>query len=200
MKTRAKIEPVMNEIIITYKNGISEIRNYIESAKSQKIKLAENQDERTVQEIEKSKQIEKINGMKLNVINEVKNIIDKYSESENEFFKLDGKEITDDIKLLSLPLTSEQVAELQNRYKNNFTMLQTINDYAKKNNLPVYRLQSKENRIDILNFWNDKVIYPRFADNTYFQEQESKYDFLQIAESYKQLYLPKFEELEQVEC
>ena len=93
MKTRAKIEPVMNEIIMTYKNGISEIRNYIESAKSQKIKLAENQDERTVQEIEKSKQIEKINGMKLNVINEVKKIIDKYSESENEFFKLDGKEI-----------------------------------------------------------------------------------------------------------
>lgn len=198
MKTRAKIEPVMNEIIITYKNGISEIRNYIESAKSQKIKLAENQDERTVQEIEKSKQIEKINSMKLNVINEVKNIIDKYSELENEFFKLDGKEITDDVKLLSLPLTSEQVAELQNRYKNNFTMLQTINDYAKKNNLPVYRLQSKENRIDILNFWNDKIIYPRFADNTDFQE--SKYDFLQIAESYKQSYLPKFEEMEQVEC
>lgn len=198
MKTRAKIEPVMNEIIMTYKNGISEIRNYIESAKSQKIKLAENQDERTVQEIEKSKQIEKINGMKLNVINEVKNIIDKYSESENEFFKLDGKEITDDVKLLSLPLTSEQVAELQNRYKNNFTMLQTINDYAKKNNLPVYRLQSKENRIDIMNFWNDKIIYPRFADNTDFQE--SKYDFLQIAESYKQSYLPKFEEMEQVEC
>lgn len=197
MKTRAKIEPVMNEIIMTYKNGISEIRNYIESAKSQKIKLAENQDERTVQEIEKSKQIEKINSMKLNVINEVKNIIDKYSESENEFFKLDGKEITDDVKLLSLPLTFEQVAELQNRYKNNFTMLQTINDYAKKNNLPVYQLQSKENRIDILNFWNDKIIYPRFADNTDFQE--SKYDFLQIAESYKQSYLPKFEEMEQVE-
>ena len=198
MKTRAKIEPVMNEIIMTYKNGISEIRNYIESAKSQKIKLAENQDERTVQEIEKSKQIEKINGMKLNVINEVKNIIDKYSESENEFFKLDGKEITDDIKLLSLPLTAEQVKELQTRYKNNFTMLQAVNDYAKKNNLPVYRLQSKENRIDILNFWNDKIIYPRFADNTDFQE--SKYDFLQIAESYKQSYLPKFEEMEQVEC
>lgn len=198
MKTRAKIEPVMNEIIMTYKNGISEIRNYIESAKSQKVKLAENQDERTVQEIEKSKQIEKINGMKLNVINEVKNIIDKYSESENEFFKLDGKEITDDVKLLSLPLTSEQVAELQNRYKNNFTMLQTINDYAKKNNLPVFPLQSKENRIDILNFWNNKIIYPRFADNTDFQE--SKYDFLQIAESYKQSYLPKFEEMEQVEC
>lgn len=198
MKTRAKIEPVMNEIIMTYKNGISEIRNYIESAKSQKIKLAENQDERTVQEIEKSKQIEKINGMKLNVINEVKNIIDKYSESENEFFKLDGKEITDDVKLLSLPLSSEQVAELQNRYKSNFTMLQTINDYAKRNNLPVYRLQSKENRIDILKFWNDKIIYPRFADNTDFQE--SKYDFLQIAESYKQSYLPKFEEMEQVEC
>ena len=198
MKTRAKIEPVMNEIIMTYKNGISEIRNYIESAKSQKIKLAENQDERTVQEIEKSKQIEKINSMKLDVINEVKNIIDKYSESENEFFKLDGKEITDDVKLLSLPLTSEQVAELQTRYKNNFTMLQTINDYAKKNNLPVYRLQSKENRMDILNFWNDKIIYPRFADNTDFQE--SKYDFLQIAESYKQSYLPKFEEMEQVEC
>ena len=198
MKTRAKIEPVMNEIIITYKNGISEIRNYIESAKSQKIKLAENQDERTLQEIEKSKQIEKINSMKLDVINEVKNIIDKYSESENEFFKLDGKEITDDVKLLSLPLTSEQVAELQTRYKNNFTMLQTINDYAKKNNLPVYRLQSKENRIDILKFWNDKIIYPRFADNTDFQE--SKYDFLQIAESYKQSYLPKFEEMEQVEC
>ena len=198
MKTREKIEPVMNEIIMTYKNGISEIRNYIESAKSQKIKLAENQDERTVQEIEKSKQIEKINGMKLNVINEVKNIIDKYSESENEFFKLDGKEITDDVKLLSLPLTSEQVAELQTRYKNNFTMLQAVNDYAKKNNLPVYRLQSKENRIDILNFWNDKIIYPRFCDNTDFQE--SKYDFLQIAESYKQSYLPKFEEMEQVEC
>lgn len=198
MKTRAKIEPVMNEIIMTYKNGISEIRNYIESAKSQKIKLAENQDERTVQEIEKSKQIEKINSMKLDVINEVKNIIDKYSESENEFFKLDGKEITDDVKLLSLPLTSEQVAELQTRYKNNFTMLQAVNDYAKKNNLPVYRLQSKENRIDILNFWNDKIIYPRFNDNTDFQE--SKYDFLQIAESYKQSYLPKFEEMEQVEC
>ena len=198
MKTRKDIEPVMNEIIMTYKNGISEIRNYIESAKSQKIKLAENQDERTVQEIEKSKQIEKINGMKLNVINEVKNIIDKYSESENEFFKLDGKEITDDVKLLSLPLNAEQVKELQSRYKNNFTMLQTINDYAKKNNLPVYRLQSKENRIDILNFWNDKIIYPRFADNTDFQE--SKYDFLQIAESYKQSYLPKFEEMEQVEC
>ena len=198
MKTRAKIEPVMNEIIMTYKNGISEIRNYIESAKSQKIKIAENQDERTVQEIEKSKQIEKINGMKLNVINEVKNIIDKYSESENEFFKLDGKEITDDVKLLSLPLNAEQVKELQSRYKNNFTMLQAVNDYAKKNNMPVFPLQSKESRIDTLNFWNDKIIYPRFADNTDFQE--SKYDFLQIAESYKQSYLPKFEEMEQVEC
>ena len=193
MKTRAKIEPVMNEIIITYKNGISEIRNYIESAKSQKVKLAENQDERTVQEIEKSKQIEKINGMKLNVINEVKNIIDKYSESENEFFKLDGKEITDDVKLLSLPLNAEQVKELQTRYKNNFTMLQAVNDYAKKNNLPVHRLQSKENRIDILNFWNDKIIYPRFLEHTDFEP--SKYDFIQQATAFKESYVSKFEEV-----
>ena len=193
MKTRAKIEPVMNEIIITYKNGISEIRNYIESAKSQKIKLAENQDERTVQEIEKSKQIEKINGMKLNVINEVKNIIDKYSESENEFFKLDGKEITDDVKLLSLPLNAEQVKELQSRYKNNFTMLQAVNDYAKKNNLPVHPLQSKESRIDTLNFWKDKCILPRFNEHTDFEP--SKYDFIQQATAFKESYVSKFEEV-----
>lgn len=193
MKTRAKIEPVMNEIIMSYKNGISEIRNYIESAKSQKIKLAENQDERTVREIEKSKQIEKINGMKLNVINEVKNIIDKYSESENEFFKLDGKEITDDIKLLSLPLSVEQVADLQSKYKDNYTMLIAINDYAKKNNLSVYPLQSKESRIDTLNFWNEKCIYPRFNEHTDFQE--SKYDFLEQATAFKESYICKFEEV-----
>ena len=198
MKTRKDIEPVMNEIIMTYKTGIDGIRKYIESAKKQTIKLSDNSDERTLEEIAKEKQIEKINAMKADIIGKVKNIIADYVKSENDFFTLDGKAITDDVKLLSLPLNAEQVKELQSRYKNNFTMLQAVNDYAKKNNLPVYPLQSKESRIDILNFWNDKIIYPRFADNTDFQE--SKYDFLQIAESYKQSYLPKFEEMEQVEC
>ena len=198
MKTRKSIEPVMNEIIMTYKTGIDGIRKYIESAKKQTIKISDNDDERTLEEVAREKQIAKINAMKADIMGKVKNIFADYINSENEFFTLDGKAITDDVKLLSLPLNAEQVKELQTRYKNNFTMLQAVNDYAMKNNLPVHRLQGKENRIDILNFWNDKIIYPRFADNTDFQE--SKYDFLQIAESYKQSYLPKFEEMEQVEC
>lgn len=194
MKTRKDIEPVMNEIIMTYKTGIDGIRKYIESAKKQTIKLSDNSDERTLEEIAKEKQIEKINAMKADIIGKVKNIIADYVKSENDFFTLDGKAITDDVKLLSLPLNAEQVKELQSRYKNNFTMLQAVNDYAKKNNLPVYPLQSKESRIDILNFWNDKIIYPRFADNTDFQE--SKYDFIQQATAFKESYIGKFESVE----
>ena len=193
MKTRKSIEPVMNQIIDEYGKGIKAIRNYIESAKKQTIKLSDNSDERTLEEIAKEKQIEKINQMKANVLSQVKNIIASYVESENDFFTLDGKAITDDVKLLSLPLNAEQVKELQSRYKNNFTMLQAVNDYAKKNNLPVYPLQSKESRIDTLNFWNDKCIYPRFNEHTDFQE--SKYDFLEQATAFKESYIGKFEEV-----
>lgn len=193
MKTRKDIEPVMNEIIMTYKTGIDGIRKYIESAKKQTIKLSDNSDERTLEEIAKEKQIEKINAMKADIIGKVKNIIADYVKSENDFFTLDGKAITDDVKLLSLPLTAEQVKELQTRYKNNFTMLQAVNDYAKKNNYPVYPLQSKESRIDTLNFWNDKCIYPRFNEHTDFQE--SKYDFLEQATAFKESYIGKFEEV-----
>lgn len=193
MKTRKNIEPVMNRIIDEYSNGIKTIRKYIESAKKQTIKLSDNDDERTLEEIAKEKQIEKINQMKANVLSQVKNIIASYVESENDFFTLDGKAITDDVKLLSLPLNAEQVKELQSRYKNNFTMLQAVNDYAKKNNLPVYPLQSKESRIDTLNFWNDKCIYPRFNEHTDFQE--SKYDFLEQATAFKESYISKFEEV-----
>lgn len=193
MKTRKSIEPVMNQIIDEYGKGIKAIRNYIESAKKQTIKLSDNDDERTLEEIAKEKQIEKINQMKANVLSQVKNIIASYVESENDFFTLDGKAITDDVKLLSLPLNAEQVKELQSRYKNNFTMLQAVNDYAKKNNLPVYPLQSKESRIDTLNFWNDKCIYPRFNEHTDFQE--SKYDFLEQATAFKESYIGKFEEV-----
>ena len=92
-----------------------------------------------------------------------------------------------------MPLNAEQVKELQSRYKNNFTMLQAVNDYAKKNNLPVYPLQSKQSRIDTLNFWNDKCIYPRFNEHTDFQE--SKYDFLEQATAFKESYIGKFEEV-----
>ena len=193
MKTRKDIEPVMNEIIMTYKTGIDGIRKYIESAKKQTIKLSDNSDERTLEEIAKEKQIEKINAMKADIIGKVKNIIADYVKSENDFFTLDGKAITDDVKLLSLPLTAEQVKELQSRYKNNFTMLQAVNDYAKKNNLPVYPLQSKESRIETLNFWNDKCVYPRFNEHTDFQE--SKYDFIQQATAFKESYIGKFEEV-----
>ena len=194
MKTRKDIEPVMNEIIMTYKTGIDGIRKYIESAKKQTIKLSDNSDERTLEEIAKEKQIEKINAMKADIIGKVKNIIADYVKSENDFFTLDGKAITDDVKLLSLPLNAEQVKELQSRYKNNFTMLQAVNDYAKKNNLPVYPLQSKESRIETLNFWNDKIIYPRFNEHTDFQE--SKYDFIQQATAFKESYIGKFESVE----
>ena len=193
MKTRKSIEPVMNEIIMTYKTGIDGIRKYIESAKKQTIKLSDNSDERTLEEVAREKQIAKINAMKADIMGKVKNIIADYINSENEFFTLDGKAITDDVKLLSLPLTAEQVKELQTRYKNNFTMLQAVNDYAKKNNLPVFPLQSKESRIDTLNFWNEKCILPRFNEHTNFQE--SKYDFLEQATAFKESYIGKFEEV-----
>lgn len=193
MKTRKNIEPVMNRIIDEYGKGIKAIRNYIESAKKQTIKLSDNDDERTLEEVAREKQTAKINQMKADIVSNVKNIITEYINSENDFFTLDGKAITDDVKLLSLPLNAEQVKELQSRYKNNFTMLQAVNDYAKKNNLPVYPLQSKESRIDTLNFWNDKCIYPRFNEHTDFQE--SKYDFLEQATAFKESYIGKFEEV-----
>lgn len=193
MKTRKNIEPVMNQIIDEYGKGIKAIRNYIESAKKQTIKLSDNDDERTLEEVAREKQTAKINQMKADIVSNVKNIITEYINSENDFFTLDGKAITDDVKLLSLPLNAEQVKELQSRYKNNFTMLQAVNDYAKKNNLPVYPLQSKESRIDTLNFWNDKCIYPRFNEHTDFQE--SKYDFLEQATAFKESYISKFEEV-----
>lgn len=193
MKTRKDIEPVMNQIIDEYGKGIKAIRNYIESAKKQTIKLSDNDDERTFEEVAREKQTAKINQMKADIVSNVKNIITEYINSENDFFTLDGKAITDDVKLLSLPLNAEQVKELQSRYKNNFTMLQAVNDYAKKNNLPVYPLQSKESRIDTLNFWNDKCIYPRFNEHTDFQE--SKYDFLEQATAFKESYIGKFEEV-----
>lgn len=193
MKTRKDIEPVMNRIIDEYGKGIKAIRNYIESAKKQTIKLSDNDDERTLEEVAREKQTAKINQMKADIVSNVKNIITEYINSENDFFTLDGKAITDDVKLLSLPLNAEQVKELQSRYKNNFTMLQAVNDYAKKNNLPVYPLQSKESRIDTLNFWNDKCIYPRFNEHTDFQE--SKYDFLEQATAFKESYIGKFEEV-----
>lgn len=190
---RTNIEPVMNQIIDEYGKGIKAIRNYIESAKKQTIKLSDNDDERTLEEVAREKQTAKINQMKADIVSNVKNIITEYINSENDFFTLDGKAITDDVKLLSLPLNAEQVKELQSRYKNNFTMLQAVNDYAKKNNLPVYPLQSKESRIDTLNFWNDKCIYPRFNEHTDFQE--SKYDFLEQATAFKESYIGKFEEV-----
>ena len=193
MKTRKNIGPVMNRIIDEYSNGIKAIRNYIESAKKQTIKLSENDYERTLEEVAREKQTAKINQMKAGIVSSVKSIIAEYIESENDFFTLDGKAITDDVKLLSLPLNAEQVKELQSRYKNNFTMLQAVNDYAKKNNLPVYPLQSKESRIDTLNFWNDKCIYPRFNEHTDFQE--SKYDFLEQATAFKESYIGKIEEV-----
>lgn len=193
MKTRKNIEPVMNQIIDEYGKGIKAIRNYIESSKKQTIKLSDNDDERTLEEVAREKQTAKINQMKADIVSNVKNIITEYINSENDFFTLDGKAITDDVKLLSLPLNAEQVKELQSRYKNNFTMLQAVNDYAKKNNLPVYPLQSKESRIDTLNFWNDKCIYPRFNEHTDFQE--SKYDFLEQATAFKESYIGKFEEV-----
>ena len=193
MKTRKNIEPVMNRIIDEYSNGIKAIRKYIESAKKQTIKLSENDDERTLEEVAREKQTAKINQMKADIVSSVKSIIAEYIESENDFFTLDGKAITDDVKLLSLPLNAEQVKELQSRYKNNFTMLQAVNDYAKKNNLPIYPLQSKESRIDTLNFWNEKCIYPRFNEHTDFQE--SKYDFLEQATAFKESYIGKFEEV-----
>lgn len=193
MKTRKNIEPVMNRIIDEYSNGIKAIRKYIESAKKQTIKLSENDDERTLEEVAREKQTAKINQMKADIVSNVKSIIAEYIESENDFFTLDGKAITDDVKLLSLPLNAEQVKELQSRYKNNFTMLQAVNDYAKKNNLPIYPLQSKESRIDTLNFWNEKCIYPRFNEHTDFQE--SKYDFLEQATAFKESYIGKFEEV-----
>lgn len=193
MKTRKDIEPVMNEIIMTYKTGIDGIRNYIEQSKKQTIKISDNDDERTLEEVAREKQIAKINAMKADIMGKVKNIIADYINSENDFFTLDGKAITDDVKLLSLPLNAEQVKELQSRYKNNFTMLQAVNDYAKKNNYPVFPLQSKESRIDTLNFWNTKCILPRFNEHTDFEP--SKYDFLEQATAFKESYIGKFEEV-----
>ena len=68
MKTRKDIEPVMNEIIMTYKTGIDGIRTYIESAKKQTIKLSDNDDERTLEEVAREKQTAKINQMKADIV------------------------------------------------------------------------------------------------------------------------------------
>lgn len=194
---RTNIEPVMNEIIMTYKTGIDGIRKYYESAKKQTIRLADNQDERTIEEINREKQKEKVNAMKADIVGKVKNIIADYVSSENDFFTPKGKELNDDdMKLLSLPLTLEQVADLQFKYKDNYSMLIAINDFAKKNNYPVYPLQSKESRIDTLNFWNDKCIYPRFNEHTDFEP--SKYDFLEQATAFKESYIGKFEDIANV--
>ena len=86
MKTRKDIEPVMNRIIDEYGKGIKAIRNYIESAKKQTIKLSDNDDERTLEEVAREKQTAKINQMKADIVSNVKNIITEYINSENDFF------------------------------------------------------------------------------------------------------------------
>ena len=68
MKTRKNIEPVMNRIIDEYSNGIKTIRKYIESAKKQTIKLSDNDDERTLEEVAREKQTAKINQMKADIV------------------------------------------------------------------------------------------------------------------------------------
>lgn len=185
---RTNIEKVMSDISLTYNESIGKIHKYLESAKSHKITIGENQDERTIQEIEKSKQLEKINQMETETKSKINAIIAEYEKAEKDFFTMKGDSITSDIELLKMNLSAEQVKDLQKRYSDNMTMLNAINEYAKSKNYNPLLIQSAESRIDILKTF-EQVIFPRYRENA--EVENPKYNFLETCEGYKSMQLAK---------
>lgn len=181
---RENIEVVMNNIIHTYENSIEKINEYLDSAKAKKIKVGENQDERVLQAIEEEKQKEHVSKLTLKCMSEVAELIKAYGDSETEFFRLKGEEITADAELLKMKLNETQVADLQKRYLENYTMLSQINAYAKEHNFSVVTFQT--NRLEVLNSWNF-LIKPRYLENT--TGKTVFMSFLECAEKYKASFL-----------
>lgn len=185
MNTRKNYKETMQDIVKVYSDGIKNIRQYREMAKPHKINFGETQEERELAPILDERANEEVNKRICKIKNKVDEILKEYENAEIEYFKLHGEDITPDEKLLSLPLTLEQVQELQTRYKDNQTMLSLINNKAKSMNYPIKAMQKAESRIEAMKNYN-AMLYPRFKDCT--GKEECKYPFEDVSAKITEQY------------
>lgn len=174
---RASVEPILNAISVEYKSGISRIKNLRKEARV--IKAGPGEDLSTLLKIDEEARQKRIDEIVRETEIAVQRICEDFAQKEKDFFTLRGEDITDDVKLLQLSLTAEQVRELQIRYIGSPTMLSALNEYAKSRNFPPLNLQSAQEREGIVNFFV-KMARPRFIENT---QANPRWSFEQAIES-----------------
>ena len=71
------------------------------------------------------------------IMTELNKIVEKYQEDLNQWAVLKGEDLTDDTKLLNttIELSAKEYEALEDKYKNNFSMMRAIRGHAEKSNV-----------------------------------------------------------------
>ena len=120
-----------------------------------------------------------------NTRNKTADALDEYRDSIEKAYKLNGEDITPDAKLFNtgLKLTTEQLNDLSERYADNMTMSQLIENYAKENEISYQtRTKSKADALQLAdaldNYMESVTDRPEYADiwtsDEYFEEAFSE--------------------------
>lgn len=189
---RTNTKEFLNDLVSIYKNGIETSKRIINNSKP--VKIIVDGEERELKELEKEKLNNSLKSLIEKTEKEINNKINDFALSEKNFFTLKGEKLTDDIKLFEIGLSENQIRELANKYKDNFTMYTAINNKAKERGIVLKPLQSSEERQGIISSFNN-LINARFIDTVLNYEAKTKFPFDETAEKLIDNYSGKFYEL-----
>lgn len=167
---RADAKKLMRDIADVYSKSLDEIADYWKESEEKRI--IQNGRERVIAAEPPEKRAEAVRNLKSKAYGKVAALIGDWTEKENVYFQLNGSDVTDDIKLLSdvFSPSIEQLQALANKYfGKNRTMEQAIVNFANgkdryKAVLSIPRTQAKEDRADIIDFFDAKIMKPTYSD------------------------------------
>jgi hypothetical protein len=170
MKTRADAKKLMLDIADVYSKSLEEIEAYWKQAQERKI--IENGRERFLAAEPPEKIADTIRELKGKAYGKIAELKADWEAKEDAFFSPDGTAITDDMKLLNdvFNPSFEQLKTLADRYFNkNAVMEQAIVNFATDKDkykaiLALPRTQTKGERKEIIEFYDTKVMKPRYSE------------------------------------
>lgn len=171
MKVRADAKKLMSDIAEVYRKSLEEIREYWEESEEKRI--VSNGRERIIAAEPPEERLERVGELKSKAYDKILELKGKWNAEEDLYFSLNGVDVTDDYKLLNeiINPSLEQLKNLAEKYfGKNWTMEQAILNFANgkdkyKAVLEMPHLQSKKERWEVIQFYDEKILKPRFEDS-----------------------------------
>ena len=171
MRTRADAKKLMSDIAEVYRKSLEEISAYWKESDEKRI--FESGRERVIAAEPPEKRLDEVRELKSKAYGKILALKGKWQAEEDLYFALNGADVTDDFKLLNdvISPSVEQLKSLAEKYfGKNWTMEQAIVNFANgkdkyKSVMELPRVQPKEERWEIIQFYDEKMMKPMYENS-----------------------------------